>query len=203
MAHTMWRKFKYIRNEECIWVSSNEADAPRAYYTEWSKSEKERKYSILTHIYIWNPERWLLMNLFIGQQWRHRHREETCEHSGGRRGWDELREQHWNIHITMCKVASQRKSVVWHKELKPGALWQPEVGWGGGGKGPYVYLRLIHVDVWQKPTQYCKLIILQLKINNYKNTQGNWLKVCLFLQGGASQLQRKHRALLKTAREFP
>ena len=28
----------------------------------------------------------------------------------------------------------------------------------------YVYLRLIHVDVWQKPTQYYKLIILQLKI---------------------------------------
>ena len=29
----------------------------------------------------------------------------------------------------------------------------------------YVYLWLIHVDVWQKPTHYCKAIILQLKIN--------------------------------------
>ena len=28
----------------------------------------------------------------------------------------------------------------------------------------YVYLWLIHVDVWQKPAQYCKAIILQLKI---------------------------------------
>ena len=28
----------------------------------------------------------------------------------------------------------------------------------------YVYLWLIPVDVWQKPTQYCKAIILQLKI---------------------------------------
>ena len=28
-----------------------------------------------------------------------------------------------------------------------------------------VYLWLIHVDLWQKPTQYCKSIILQLKIN--------------------------------------
>ena len=27
----------------------------------------------------------------------------------------------------------------------------------------YVYLWLIHVDVWQKPTRYCKAIILQLK----------------------------------------
>ena len=24
---------------------------------------------------------------------------------------------------------------------------------------------LCHVDIWQKPTQYCKAIILQLKIN--------------------------------------
>jgi len=29
----------------------------------------------------------------------------------------------------------------------------------------YVYLWLIHVDVRQKPTQYCKAIIFQLKIN--------------------------------------
>ena len=45
-------------------------------------------------------------------------------------------------------------------------------GWDGvgGGRevyegGSYVYLWLIHVDVWQKPTRYCKAIILQLKIN--------------------------------------
>ena len=28
--------------KEHIWVGSNEADEPRAYYTEWSKSERER-----------------------------------------------------------------------------------------------------------------------------------------------------------------
>ena len=33
-------------------------------------------------------------------------------------------------------------------------------------EGTYVYLQLIHVDVWQKPTQYCKAIIL-LQINNF------------------------------------
>jgi len=31
-------------------------------------------------------------------------------------------------------------------------------------KGTYVYLWLIHTDVWQKSIQYCKAIILQLKI---------------------------------------
>jgi len=31
------------------------------------------------------------------------------------------------------------------------------------GEGTYVLLWLIHVDVWQRPTQYCKAVILQLK----------------------------------------
>ena len=31
-------------------------------------------------------------------------------------------------------------------------------------EGTYAYLWLIHVDVWQKQSQYCKIIILQLKI---------------------------------------
>ena len=29
----------------------------------------------------------------------------------------------------------------------------------------YIYLGLVHVVMWQKPTQHCKAIILQLKIN--------------------------------------
>ena len=36
----------------------------------------------------------------------------------------------------------------------------------GGGfrrEGTYVHLWLIPVDVWQKPTQYCKVVILQFK----------------------------------------
>ena len=43
-----------------------------------------------------------------------------------------------------------------------------ERGMGGRFKreGTYAYLWLIHVDVWQKLTQYCKAIILQLRIIN-------------------------------------
>ena len=41
-------------------------------------------------------------------------------------------------------------------------------GVGGGrkaqGEGTYGYLWLIHAAVWQKPTQHCQAIILQLKI---------------------------------------
>ena len=41
--------------KECIWLSPNEVDEPRAYYTEWSKSEKQISY---INAYIWNPQRW-------------------------------------------------------------------------------------------------------------------------------------------------
>ena len=40
------------------------------------------------------------------------------------------------------------------------------VGWGGRFKreGTSVYLWLVHANVWQKPTQCWKAVILQLKI---------------------------------------
>ena len=39
-----------------------------------------------------------------------------------------------------------------------------KVGGSFERQGTYVYLWLIHVDTWQKLTQYCKVIIFQLKI---------------------------------------
>ena len=51
------------------------------------------------------------------------------------------------------------------------------MGWEVGGRFKKeridVYLWLIHVDVWQKLTQYCKAIILQLKINLKKHLYTN------------------------------
>ena len=51
------------------------------------------------------------------------------------------------------------------------------MGWEVGGRfkreGTYVYLWLVHGDVWQKPSQYCKAIILQLKINKKIKKQNN------------------------------
>jgi hypothetical protein len=40
---------------------------------------------------------------------------------------------------------------------------EEEVGGRFRRAGTYVYLWLIHGDVWQKATQYCKVITLQLK----------------------------------------
>ena len=42
--------------------------------------------------------------------------------------------------------------------------WDGEGGGGGGsGWGTHVNTWLIHINVWQKPLQYCKVISLQLK----------------------------------------
>ena len=51
-----------------------------------------------------------------------------------------------------------------------------EVGGRFKKKGKYEYLCLIHVHVWQKPTQYCKATILQLKIN-FKKSEREILEV--------------------------
>ena len=67
--------------------------------------------------------------------------------------------------------------------LRPGALGRPRgIGWrgrweGGPGWGTHVNPWLIHVNVWQKPLQYCKVISLQLiKINEKKKRvrQRDW-----------------------------
>ena len=43
-----------------------------------------------------------------------------------------------------------------------------ELGERSKREGTYAHLWLIHVNLWQKPTQYCKAIILQLKIEKNK-----------------------------------
>ena len=47
------------------------------------------------------------------------------------------------------------------------------MGWGGRGEGAsgwgtHVLPWLIHVNVWQNPPQYCKVISLQLKLKKKK-----------------------------------
>ena len=54
-----------------------------------------------------------------------------------------------------------------HSNLVP---WDNSEGWGGEGGGQsiqdggtHVHQWLIHVNVWQNPSQYCKVISFQLK----------------------------------------
>ena len=55
MVH-IYNRILLSHKKEPIWVSSDKVDEPRAYYTEWSKSEREKQISY-TNAYIWNLER--------------------------------------------------------------------------------------------------------------------------------------------------
>ena len=59
-------------------------------------------------------------NLFTGQQWRNRHREQTYGH--GERGGEGERyvESNMETYITICKIDSQWEFAVWLRTLKQG-----------------------------------------------------------------------------------
>ena len=118
------------------------------------------------------PRKMVLMNIFAGQQWRQIQRTNLTDIKEGRRGWDEWREQHGNIYTTIYITASGN-FLYESRNSNQGSVTTQRRGMGQevGGRfrreGTYVDLWLIHVDVWQKPTQHCKEIILQLKINKF------------------------------------
>ena len=54
--------------KEHIWDSSNEVDEPRAYYTEWNKSERENKI-LYINVCLWDLEIWYWWILFTEEEW--------------------------------------------------------------------------------------------------------------------------------------
>ena len=94
----------------------------------------------------------LLMNLYAGQQWRNRHREQTYGH-GEREGEGEMcGKSYMETYIPICEVESQREFAVWLRKLKQGSVSTLRGGMGRevGGRFKreeiHVYLWLIHVE---------------------------------------------------------
>ena len=72
--------------------------------------------------------------LHAGQQRRHRYKEQTLGLCGRRRGWDDLREEHRNMYITICEIDQQSNSM--HETGHPKAVhWDNPEGWAGEGVG--------------------------------------------------------------------
>ena len=120
--------------------------------SEVSQKEKN-KYHILTHIYIFigNLEKW------CWQEWTQRGKERVGQ-----------LESSTNIY-TLPSIKQTASGKLLHNT---GSSTQCSVmmrgaGWGGGWQevqeGEDICILMIHVAVWQKPTQHCKPIILQLK----------------------------------------
>ena len=63
---------------------------------------------------------------------------------------------------------------------RPRGMWWGGRREGGSGWGTHVNPLLIHVNIWQKPLQYCKVISLQLiKINEKEKKREAWLRLLL------------------------
>ena len=115
------------------------------------------------------------ITLYARQKERHRYIEQTCGLYGRRQGWDDLREQHRNMYIvkqiTSPGWMHETSSRGWCTGKTQRNRVEREVG-GGSEWGAHVNPWLIHVNVWQKPLQYCKVISLQLiKIKGKKKNR--------------------------------
>ena len=133
------------------------------------KSVRKRKTKIAyKHTYM-ESRKMALMNVFCRaaeetQAWR-RDRIQS-----GRRGRDGWRESHETCTLP-CVNRSQCDLLNDSGSSSRGSVMTQRAGMGqavGGSlkrEGTRVYRGLTQVDAWQKPTQHCKAIILQLKIN--------------------------------------
>ena len=99
-TYTQWNITQLFKKH--IWVSATEVDKPGAYYIEWNKSERER-HILYINTYIWNWERQYKQPCIQNNLGRHRCKEQTFSLNGRCWGWDDLREKHWNMYITICK----------------------------------------------------------------------------------------------------
>ena len=71
--------------------------------------------------HLMDSRKMVLINLFAGQQWRCRHREQIREHGQGRREEDKRRQQHGNTH-THQRMESSQWDLVVTQGARPGAL---------------------------------------------------------------------------------
>lgn len=103
--------------------------------------------------------------------WKYRCSKQTCGHSGRKEGVRQI-ERVVLKHAATCKIDRQQefaRTQGAQPTLSDNLEEWDGLGWGVGvgelkRERTYVIPGLIHLNVWQKPTQCCEAIILQLKI---------------------------------------
>ena len=112
--------FKIKAPLEHIWVSFNEADEPRVYYTEWSESEREKKILDI-NAYIWKLERWYWWTSFQGSNGdTDIENRLTIQAVAGRRERVQgMEKSSLEMYIPICKIDSQWELALWLGELNP------------------------------------------------------------------------------------
>ena len=132
----------------------------------------------------------IMMTLYARQQKRHRCKEQTFGLSGRRQGWDDLRialkhvyYHMWNrspVQVQCMRQGPQGCCTGMTLRDGMGGRWEQGSGWG-----THVHPWLIHVNVWQNPLQYCKVISPQLNKINYflkiSNIVRHWPNLLILL----------------------
>ena len=86
----------------------------------------------------------LLKNLFTGQQWRNRHREQTYGHGESGGEGEVYGNSNTETYITICKIDSPWEFAVWLMKLKQ-KLCVNLAGWEGEADGREVQKEGIYV----------------------------------------------------------
>ena len=174
LADEWVRKLLYIHTVE--YYSIVKKNTFESVLMKWMKlepiiqsevSQKEKhQYSILTHIY--GIKKTVMTILYARQQKRHRCKEQTFGLCGQRRVWDDLREQHWNMYNTICKIDDQCKFDAWNGTQSRCSGTTQRDGEGresGEGVQDGDTCTPVADSCWcmAKPRQYCRVISLQLK----------------------------------------
>ena len=95
------------------------------------------------------------ITLYMRQQKRHWHIEQSFGLCGRGRGWDDLGEWHWNTYNIIYETSRHSRFDARYWMLGAGTLGRPRgMVWGGrkeegSGWGTHVYLWQIHFDIWQ------------------------------------------------------
>ena len=118
------------------WVSSNEADEPRAYYAEWSESEREKQISYI-NAYTRKLEKWYRWSNLQSRN-KETDVENKCMDTKEETEWRKLGNWDWGVYMiammyklmkTYCRAQRTLLNVVWWTE------------WEGSQKGRgYVYM---------------------------------------------------------------
>ena len=105
------------------------------------------------------------ITLYMRQQKRHWCIEQSFGLSGSGRGWEDLREWHWNMYNIIYETSCQSRFDTWYWMLGAGALGQPRgMVWGGRREeGSGVFLWQIHFDIWQNQYNIVKLNKIEKK----------------------------------------
>ena len=116
--------------KECLWVSSSEVDEPRTYYTEWSKSEREREI-LYSNTYMQNLEKWSWRIYLQGSDGETAIENRLMDTGRGEERVRCVERETWKLTLPYVKQVAKRNLLYGSGNSNRGSVSTKGVGWGG------------------------------------------------------------------------